>query len=130
MAHGGHREGGKVGIVLGWRDEPSLASENCPLPAPRWAIAPPPANLNDSPDSRLLIPDSRPMPIRFVCNHCGQKLSVGSHKAGQKANCPRCKESVRVPGDTNKPKAALAASMLVINDPADEAPSTGTMHQE
>jgi len=71
------------------------------------------------------------MPIRFACKHCGQKLSVGSHKAGQKASCPRCKESVRVPGETNKPKAALAASMLVMNDAPEDAPddmaSAGTM---
>jgi phage FluMu protein Com len=59
------------------------------------------------------------MPIRFNCKHCGQKLSVGSQRAGTKANCPRCKEIVRVPGDRpqEKPasKAALAASMLVIS---------------
>jgi hypothetical protein len=63
------------------------------------------------------------MPIRFVCNHCGQKLSVGSHKAGQKANCPRCKESVRVPGEANKPGRDVAASMLVIaGEPEMSAP--------
>jgi phage FluMu protein Com len=55
------------------------------------------------------------MPIRFNCKHCGQKLSVGSQRAGTKANCPRCKEIVRVPGEVVKPsKAALAASMLVM----------------
>jgi phage FluMu protein Com len=73
------------------------------------------------------------MPIRFVCTHCGQKLSVGSHKAGQKANCPRCKETVRVPGETNKPAHAVAASMLVMNDPdavPDAASSVGTMREE
>lgn len=56
------------------------------------------------------------MPIRFNCKHCGQKLSVGSQRAGTKANCPRCKEIVRVPGEVVKPsKAALAASMLVMS---------------
>jgi phage FluMu protein Com len=56
------------------------------------------------------------MPIRFVCKHCGQKLSVGSSRAGTKANCPRCKELVRVPGEAVKPtKAALAQSMLVMS---------------
>jgi phage FluMu protein Com len=56
------------------------------------------------------------MPIRFHCKHCGQKLSVGSQRAGTKANCPRCKEIVRVPGEAAKPgKAALAASMLVMS---------------
>lgn len=59
------------------------------------------------------------MPIRFNCQHCGQKLSVGSQRAGTKANCPRCKEIVRVPGEKVKEKAEskakLAASMLVIS---------------
>ena len=59
------------------------------------------------------------MPIRFLCQHCGQKLSVGSQRAGTKANCPRCKEIVRVPGERPKDKPAnkarLAASMLVIS---------------
>lgn len=56
------------------------------------------------------------MPIRFVCKHCGQKLSVGSSRAGTKANCPRCKELVRVPGEPVKPsKAVLAQSMLVMS---------------
>lgn len=56
------------------------------------------------------------MPIRFNCKHCGQKLSVGSQRAGTKANCPRCKEIVRVPGEVVKPgKASLAASMLVMS---------------
>jgi len=54
------------------------------------------------------------MPIRFVCQHCGQKLSVGSQKAGTKANCPRCKESVRVPGEPVKPERVTAQSMLVM----------------
>ncbi len=56
------------------------------------------------------------MPIRFNCKHCGQKLSVGSQRAGTKANCPRCKEIVRVPGEVVKPsKAELAQSMLVMS---------------
>lgn len=56
------------------------------------------------------------MPIRFNCQHCGQKLSVGSSRAGTKANCPRCKELVRVPGETVQPsRAALAQSMLVMS---------------
>lgn len=69
------------------------------------------------------------MPIRFLCNHCGQKLSVGSARAGTKANCPRCKELVRVPGDLVRSKASLAASMLVMSgheDAASEPPPTET----
>lgn len=37
------------------------------------------------------------MPIRFVCEHCGQRLSVSSRKAGARAKCPKCKEPVTVP---------------------------------
>ena len=69
------------------------------------------------------------MPIRFVCEHCGQKLSVGSHKAGQKANCPRCKESVRVPGEATKPSKALVSSMLVMTDEHESA-APGTIVEE
>ena len=80
----------------------------------------------------FLLPTRLLMPIRFNCKHCGQKLSVGSQRAGTKANCPRCKEIVRVPGEVVKPsRAALAASMLVISGegaavetapPSDEPP--------
>ena len=37
------------------------------------------------------------MPIRFSCEHCGQRLSVSSRKAGARAKCPKCKEPVTVP---------------------------------
>jgi hypothetical protein len=70
------------------------------------------------------------MPIRFACTHCGQKLSVGSHKAGQKANCPRCKQTVRVPGEVSKPSRALAQSMLIIAGEPKEAPAAEFGHPE
>lgn len=61
------------------------------------------------------------MPIRFTCEHCGQKLSVGSQKAGTKANCPRCKESVRVPGLSMTTERVAAQSMLVVaGEPAND----------
>jgi DNA-directed RNA polymerase subunit RPC12/RpoP len=37
------------------------------------------------------------MPIRFVCEHCGQRLSVGTDKAGARAKCPKCKGPILVP---------------------------------
>jgi hypothetical protein len=37
------------------------------------------------------------MPIRFACPHCRQKLSISSRKAGQHADCPRCKRSLTIP---------------------------------
>jgi phage FluMu protein Com len=76
-------------------------------------------NLDRLPPVFLAPPGRLLMPIRFNCQHCGQKLSVGSQRAGTKANCPRCKEIVRVPGDPPKEKpvskATLAASMLVMS---------------
>ncbi|QDU26295.1 hypothetical protein ETAA8_13730 [Anatilimnocola aggregata] len=63
------------------------------------------------------------MPIRFACQHCDQKLSVGSQKAGTKANCPRCKEAVRVPGVAARQERVTAQSMLVMAgkpEPLDE----------
>lgn len=37
------------------------------------------------------------MPIRFACEHCGARLSVSSRKAGARAKCPKCQESIAVP---------------------------------
>jgi hypothetical protein len=46
------------------------------------------------------------MPIRFVCSHCGQRLSVGSHKAGKTAACPKCRSSITVPIPDAEPAPA------------------------
>ncbi len=37
------------------------------------------------------------MPIRFTCLGCGKRLSAGSHKAGQQAKCPICRQIQLVP---------------------------------
>lgn len=37
------------------------------------------------------------MPIRFACEHCGQRLSVSSKKAGARGKCPKCKERLTIP---------------------------------
>lgn len=37
------------------------------------------------------------MPIRFHCEHCEQRLSVSTRKAGAKAKCPKCKGPIRIP---------------------------------
>ena len=34
------------------------------------------------------------MPIKFVCEHCGQRLNVSSKQAGLRAKCPKCKVQV------------------------------------
>ncbi|OGV69434.1 MAG: hypothetical protein A2283_16440 [Lentisphaerae bacterium RIFOXYA12_FULL_48_11] len=35
--------------------------------------------------------------IRFVCPKCGQKLECELKMAGQKIQCPACKNSINVP---------------------------------
>ena len=49
------------------------------------------------------------MPIRFVCEHCGQKLSVSSRVAGRKAKCPKCKEKIAIPEESEQPEKATSA---------------------
>lgn len=48
------------------------------------------------------------MTIRFTCEHCGQRLSVNDSNAGRRAKCPKCKQSLRVPGE---PVSASAAGI-------------------
>lgn len=38
-----------------------------------------------------------PMPIKFACEHCGQRLNVSSKQAGLRAKCPKCKGKIKVP---------------------------------
>ncbi|MEO8165577.1 MAG: hypothetical protein ABI619_09290 [Betaproteobacteria bacterium] len=37
------------------------------------------------------------MPIKFACEHCGQRLNVSSKQAGVRAKCPKCKGKIQVP---------------------------------
>lgn len=37
------------------------------------------------------------MPIKFACEHCGQRLNVSSKQAGVRAKCPKCKGKIKVP---------------------------------
>lgn len=37
------------------------------------------------------------MPIKFACEHCGQRLNVSSKQAGMRAKCPKCKGKIQVP---------------------------------
>src|SRR5262245_16984282 len=46
------------------------------------------------------------MPIKFYCDHCGQKMSIGSRKAGAAVNCPRCQKQVTVPNTNMHRKSA------------------------
>lgn len=38
-----------------------------------------------------------PMPVRFHCVHCHQRLSVSSRMRGEEVKCPRCRRVTRVP---------------------------------
>ncbi len=41
------------------------------------------------------------MAIKFRCNHCQQRMSIGSKKAGHMVTCPSCGEETLVPVDDN-----------------------------
>lgn len=56
------------------------------------------------------------MPVRFACEHCGQRLSVSSRKAGARGKCPKCKQKVTIPAD-----ASTVAAEEDSDDGADEA---------
>lgn len=51
------------------------------------------------------------MPIKFACEHCGQRLNVRSKQAGVRAKCPKCKGKIKVPEASveasNEPAAAV-----------------------
>lgn len=57
------------------------------------------------------------MPIRFACTHCGQRLSVGSHKAGKTAACPKCKSSITVPVPEPAPPPAEPETPEIVPEP-------------
>lgn len=52
------------------------------------------------------------MSLRFACPHCRQKLSVGAHKAGTKANCPKCKQPILIPQPPPVPAPSTAGKPL------------------
>jgi hypothetical protein len=59
------------------------------------------------------------MPIAFACEHCGQKLTVSTSRAGQRGKCPKCRQPIVVP----TPRDAAPAET-----PADAAkPSTASV---
>ena len=68
------------------------------------------------------------MPIRFACSGCGQRLSVGSHKVGKTAACPKCKTKLTIPPRSVKPPAATDAAATEI-PPAEEAQPNPTSRE-
>lgn len=61
------------------------------------------------------------MPIRFACEHCGARLSVSSRKAGARAKCPKCQESIAVPTpEEDERPSESAAEKQEAEGPADQ----------
>ena len=59
------------------------------------------------------------MPIRFACEHCGQRLNVGEERAGARARCPKCGQPIRVPGGPGE--VAARGETRRASDPASHA---------
>lgn len=71
------------------------------------------------------------MPIKFACEHCGARLSVSSRKAGARAKCPKCQETLTVPtpprAKADKPTEAVAEPTEAAAKPSDsKAPALQT----
>ena len=64
------------------------------------------------------------MPIRFACEHCGQRLSVGEDRAGIRARCPKCGQRVVVPAAPVTDSATAMGSRPALassNQPASDS---------
>jgi phage FluMu protein Com len=57
--------------------------------------------------------------IRFLCEHCGQTLSVGTSKVGSEVKCPKCKAAAEVP--TEEAATAQMASRKPTDSPQEPA---------
>jgi hypothetical protein len=64
------------------------------------------------------------MPIRFSCQHCGQRLRIASRKAGKEVECPKCQESIVVPSEdaVAAPPPAPEVPLDADDSPPDETP--------
>jgi hypothetical protein len=60
------------------------------------------------------------MPVRFLCTHCRQPLSIARRKIGTTINCPRCFIPVRVPDQADEDDAVAnkrdGDAMVVFED--------------
>lgn len=67
--------------------------------------------------------------LRFACPNCQQKLSVGVHKAGTSAKCPRCQQQFVVPKPgPDTPHISSAAALPPPPPPGGNKPP-GTFEQ-
>lgn len=53
------------------------------------------------------------MPMKFVCQHCDQVLSVSSRKAGKRGKCPKCSEPITVPSREEAVKMIARRKRLI-----------------
>jgi hypothetical protein len=72
------------------------------------------------------------MSIRFSCTTCGQRLSVGLHRAGQKSTCPKCKVTLLIPQASGEPATPVVTAnrtkpaMAVFSLTEDPVPTEAT----
>jgi hypothetical protein len=65
------------------------------------------------------------MPIRFSCQHCGQRLRIASRKAGKEVECPKCHETIVVPAGDAEPAPPPAPAEPPVSEedyPPEEMP--------
>ncbi len=67
------------------------------------------------------------MPIKFACEHCGARLSVSSRKAGARAKCPKCQQTLTVPA---RPQAEAGKPTEAAAEPSDSAPAPQTQEEQ
>lgn len=64
------------------------------------------------------------MPIKFACEHCGSRLSVSSRKAGARAKCPKCEQTLTVPAVVRDQAEQPTEASAERSEPAEFAPQT------
>ena len=57
------------------------------------------------------------MAIEFRCERCGQRLAAPARRAGRSVRCPRCRESIVVPGVKSPEKRAGVAERTPVGVP-------------
>lgn len=69
------------------------------------------------------------MPVQFQCPACRTLLSVGSKKAGQSIQCPKCSATVIVPGGLAEPEGAPPPGTKPAETPVHQPAQPGPPHE-
>lgn len=64
------------------------------------------------------------MPIKFACEHCGTRLSVSSRKAGSRAKCPKCQQTLTIPEASRDEADRPTQAVEGLSDSIATAPQT------